>query len=184
MNRLSRAIPVAVLVLAVATATVALTPPARTGAHGETDAATNGSGRIIEEPAARSAPSAHPLVVRLIDPSDDQPFQRQIDLSVASGPPPATRSFAVPTGKRLVIEYVSGVSVGAFVMPITIETTARGAVAVHNLNHEGHNYFGHPVRLFADPGTEVKTAFSPGPGPNNQFGPAHLSISGHLVDVP
>jgi hypothetical protein len=131
-----------------------------------------------------AASPAHPLAVWLIDPSADQPFQRQIDLTTASGPAPATRSFAVPAGKRLVLDYVSGVSVGAFVTPITVETTAGGAVAVHNLNHEGHNYFGPRVRLFADPGTEVTTAFSPGPGPNNQFGPAHLSISWHLVDVP
>jgi hypothetical protein len=98
---------------------------------------------------------------------------------VLSPLPEVPNVFPVPAGQRLVIEYISGAcNTGG---GITIQLTTGGFIADHFVTIPSGNIpnmqFGHLVKLYADPGTNV-TVFAPGGLV------CHVSFSGLLVKTP
>jgi hypothetical protein len=92
--------------------------------------------------------------------------------------------FVVPVGKRLVIEYVSGVCSTAPSAPdgrVSLTVTTNGQIQDHAFSstvfpmasQQTFAQFGHVVKIYADPGTTVAQT-----GANNCSG---LSVSGRLV---
>jgi hypothetical protein len=135
-----------------------------------------------------------PLPVHEVANPASQPFQAYVSFSIASGSTssgPIVLLGVVPPGKRLVIEYVTmlGES-GSGKMAAWISTTVAGVSAQHYLvlTEQGPLYgvpafaASQPMRVYADPGTEV-TGFvirsdTTGTADGN------ISVSGYLVDVP
>jgi hypothetical protein len=98
------------------------------------------------------------------------------------------QSFTVPSGKRLVIEHVSGFFQSSIVisdrMFLPLSTKVSGLQLDHSLVFEaaslgrGSLYFiDKPVRLYADPGTVVGV-------PAPVIPEFRLVLSGHFVAVP
>jgi hypothetical protein len=141
----------------------------------------------------------NPVLVRSADPR--QPFQKSITVTWTNGSNYTADSFAVPTGKRLVIEMVS--AEGTFeqtdnkLLAFSIGTTVNGAPAAYALPfivqgasfsvpNSLHPYFyyaaSQPVRLYADPGTPVSVkAFR---ALTTASGGFTMNISGYLEDIP
>jgi hypothetical protein len=91
---------------------------------------------------------------------------------------PGQNAFAVPTGQRLVIEYISGqCNTGG---NIEFLVTTGGSLNRHYVTIPPGNVpnmeFGHLVKLYADPGTNVTM--------DNQGLVCALSFSGLLVNTP
>lgn len=141
--------------------------------------------------------SADPVLVRDIDVRARQPFQEGFTLDVPNSLFAAEAPFTVPTGKRLVVEYVSarGFVGSGQRLRFSIRTFLTGATEIHYLvaEQQGTEFplFGDLIdifvtseqtRLYADAGTSFVRADRTGPA----AGPAEASftISGYLVDVP
>jgi hypothetical protein len=124
------------------------------------------------------------------DISAKQPFQEGFQIQFDPTQSGGGVSIPVPPGKRLVIEFVSGVvsvTIGK-VATFFVKTTVNGNTAKHFLQPietepSGGNYnwtVSQNVRLYADPQTDVQifTNFTQsGSG-------AFFSISGYLMDLP
>jgi hypothetical protein len=130
---------------------------------------------------------ASPLNVVQSDPAD-QPFQVTLDPTFPDS------TFTVPAGKRVVIEYVSGfysVPTAASQQPVFSicvrtqigSTTVRHIVLAHRTSLESPGFsvysIGQNVRLYADPGTQVRS----GCVPFNTL-TAEVALSGHFVNAP
>ena len=115
-----------------------------------------------------------------------QPFQE----SLRSIDPP----FQVPEGKRLIIEYVSGVfgeGLDCEVNFVELRTSVSVGGKEKRLTHifptaerpgELNGVFGQQTRIYADPGTEVQGLVETDP---NDCGASFvMTVSGQLVDVP
>lgn len=134
-----------------------------------------------------------PLAVSLVGGGVPQPIQ--ITLFQPTPSLPDNNRFRVPAGKRLVIEYAScsagdaddvllGLAVGTRVgidetghlCPFDVRVnTGRPGTAM--------SYGGaRPMRVYADPGTDVVVRFAGDPAASFPFFTAVLS--GHLIDVP
>jgi hypothetical protein len=132
-----------------------------------------------------------------------QPFQKT--LAISFDPPSNSDSewFTVPEGKRLVIELVT--FQGIIYPPgdeehfVTITTVAAGMVAAHYLTPTHYGPFTgahaaglirlhatHPVRLYADGGTNVGVLITREfpEGANGGSPEDKVSFSGYLEDVP
>jgi hypothetical protein len=124
-----------------------------------------------------------------LDNPDLQPFGIRLDVSLPSGY--GQQSFSVPTGKRLIIDYVSGfgiVPTGAAVEPI-VQTYVNGTECESRLPmiYQGP-YFGRdslttscPTKIYADPGSTVTltgTVNSTGAGSSLTF-----TVYGHYVNA-
>ena len=131
--------------------------------------------------------SASPLGVVQSNPAD-QPFQ--ITLNDPLNP---SSAFTVPAGKRLVIEYVGGfysvptadrqqpvasidirTQIGSVTVLHTVLANRVSIDTLFSIYHVGQN-----VRLYADPGTQVKATGVP-----FNAGTASVTLSGHFVNVP
>jgi|SRR5689334_22455864 len=133
--------------------------------------------------------SGSPLLVRDIDTSTRQPFQRRIQIPLIE----SQSTIHVPEGKRLVLEYGSidvTVEQNCRVAFISIQTEVGGAKADHLISISSHTTIGtrnvdlagQQIKLYSDPGTDttVNFAFS---GDNCQ--PAGLmAVSGYFENVP
>lgn len=135
-----------------------------------------------------------PLKVRDAD-NGQQPFQRSAPLSLSVGTSLSfLGAFAVPAGKRLVIESVSvRVDLDSADSPdsIGLQTTAAGFNNLHYIlvSKQGSSsngrstYVGtHSFRVYADPETVIGLLVA-----RNNSGAtaiATLTVSGYLVDVP
>jgi hypothetical protein len=121
-----------------------------------------------------------------------QPFQHPFGLDWPDGEGLVFSNFAVPAGKRLVIEYASLFAYlpDAQTMFVRIFTSAGGAGVVHNLAVQRQEDYGvlkqfgaaHLVKLYADPGTTVQVQA----GRLGSTGTANctVTLSGHFEDVP
>ena len=120
----------------------------------------------------------------------DQPFQVRLDRSTGD-------SFTVPSGKRLVIESVSGSfngDQGARLLSVSLQTTVSGTLADHFFvptfmaeNNGGglitdYLGFSQETRLYADAGTTVTLIISQTNGKN--INGWDVGVSGYLVKVP
>jgi hypothetical protein len=127
--------------------------------------------------------TSSPIPVHDVDNVAQEPFHAAFTDAV-----PLT----VPSGKRLVIEHVSGFA-GVFeavTLAVSIETKLGG----HTINHafpvtlafdngDTRTYtFGSLTRLYADPGTTVRARvnLTGNPAANS----ANCTLSGYLIDVP
>jgi len=140
---------------------------------------------------------ASPVVIRNANDAA-QPFQRQIAMPIPLGQQQASGSFTVPTGKRFVIEEVTGSFIwpdgGELKVPIrfSVQTTTGGNTAAHFLQvswiyGSTSEYTAHlpaPARIYADPGTSVEAHVLLRTAPLNGTPEADLTVSGYLVDVP
>ncbi len=134
----------------------------------------------------RVEPGGSPLPVRDVDNPARQPFQ----VSILTG------NFTVPAGKRLVIEFVSGLVVTPptcrlrnLILMTSISIQGQQVIANHRfvptLTASGisnDNLISQETRLYADPGTTVRVI----PNFSVQFCDAigGFSVTGYLVDVP
>lgn len=107
-----------------------------------------------------------------------QPFQISTQLG---------SSFVVPADRRLVIEYVSIRAHGALggYLAANLETSVNNVITLHELGFAPsqqtniNSYFASlPVRIYADPGTNVSASANSSGGPTGT-----LTVSGYLVDV-
>src|SRR5262249_21900107 len=127
-----------------------------------------------------------PVSVRQVD----EPFQGAMCDSVgnliACGHP---ASLAVPIGKRLVIEYVSGncaVATGSL-LNLSLKTFLGGSLGFHMLNlapfssSQGAANYGHVTRIYADPASTVTVELA---GENFPNAACNVFVSGSLVDAP
>jgi hypothetical protein len=134
---------------------------------------------------------ASPLLVRDLDNPARQPINAGTECNLLEGC--TAFIFTVPSGKRLVIEYVSidaDMPVGQVTL-FSIETTAGGKQLIHRLPQtppavkfggEGRANMGQQVRLYADPGTRVVVN-----GIRNELVGGwvyNFTLSGYLVDAP
>jgi hypothetical protein len=130
-------------------------------------------------------PTSNPVATTDVNNPVLQPFQTNL-FPHSSTSNEATDSFAVPSGKRLVIEYYSAqaqdLSGGASGM--TLLTTAGGNSVAYIIyvNANTTNAVNQTTRIYADPGTIVQ-AFAFNAGSGHTCG-ATINISGYLVNVP
>jgi hypothetical protein len=113
-------------------------------------------------------------------------FQRSIDLSVTADFKGGVGSIPVPSGKRLVIEYISIKVFGnnADFQPMTISTTVAGFTSTHFIQlpldvSDFGNAFDKPVRIFADTDLVFNVIERNGAGAS-----VIVTVSGHFVDLP
>ena len=132
--------------------------------------------------------------VRDVDNPARQPFQRELNFTVAAGKAFERSSFVVAEAKkRLVIEHASAfidLPGGQRVVNISIETTLSGLTANHILvafaqgTVNGFDGFSasQQTRLYADPGTLVSAVVARNSISGNA--PVAATISGYFVDIP
>ena len=135
-----------------------------------------------------------PLPTRDVDNPARQPFQRFLVGALNEGEFNAGDpvSITVPSGKRLVIEYVSfiGLIPTGQKLRVRVDAHAGGSASHHlTLSNEGSFQGGKEdykasqlVRIYGDPETDVMF----GVARNNGTGTCsfNISVSGYLVDVP
>lgn len=135
-----------------------------------------------------------PVPTRDVDNPAREPFQRFLVEQLNDGEFSAGDrvSFSVPAGKRLVIEYVSLLSVVPTGQKLRVKIDAfAGGHGSHQLTLSGEGSFqggrddykaSHLTRIYADPGTDVFIRVAR----NSTSGIAGInaSVSGYLVDVP
>ncbi len=137
-----------------------------------------------------------PLPVRDVDNPARQPFQRELDPLIPAGSFTASDSLTVPAGKRLVIEFASATinTTSGTKMWVRIQTTTSGSTNAHTLVPELQGPFSadnsdffvaaQPMKVFADPATQVIVITSVLGGVANSNSGAAVVMSGYLVDVP
>jgi hypothetical protein len=152
-------------------------------------------------------PAGSPLLVQVLNPRDDEPFQSLLchqtgDLSTPRCPPTLADHFTVPSAtstglpvRRLIIEHVSGLCSGTalassplldaslseappngrarslnFFVPVLNEPASATSLASQT--------FAQPVRIYADPGTNVSVREGSSGG---TFTVCQYQITGHFV---
>lgn len=158
---------------------------------------TNG----VDEPVPVQLVSPNPVPVQVNGPvtiaSHDTPFHFQFALDFPDGEGLAQASYTVPADKRLVIEYAS---LSAYLPPdgqtifVRIITTANTGYATtdafHTLYIQKREDYGvlkqfegaHTVRIYANPGTQVRVSM--GRLPFNNTASGNVTLSGRLEDLP
>ena len=138
-------------------------------------------------------PEAAPVQVQDVDNPAFQPFTRSLLILFAPESPGGDASFTVPSGKRLVIEFVSFFStlpVGQKPMAnlITIQgiqfffpSALQGSGLLDGLNRDVFTGVS-PTRLYANPGTTVTVGVRRDPATGG--GSSTVGISGYYVNVP
>ena len=123
------------------------------------------------------------------------PFQTLMYFDIQKGDTQGSKSFTVPNGKRLVIEYVSNFSFFFNVSPlleIVTEDSAGNALPhylpVLQQRDFGGGLFeyiaGQEVKLYSEPATTVTCFAQASPvDPNSNIGSVRFAISGYLEDV-
>ena len=121
--------------------------------------------------------ASDPVLTRDIDRGVRQLIQRDANLTIDGGTTSGERLvYEVPAGKRLVIEFAGLDQLTAATLRIV--TTVNGETVYHHLSGGSQ-----VVRLYADPGTQVKTlGYVLTPPTVSLF--VFCSISGYLEDVP
>jgi hypothetical protein len=136
---------------------------------------------------------ASPLEVRDLDNPARQPIQAASNCQPDPGfTGCGVTILNVPAGKRLVIEYAS---IEAFtpagqVAFFELTTSVNGTSVIHRsplsqpavaFNSIGRATLGQQVRIYSDPGTDVRVV---GVRSGTAMGGFNFAISGHLVDLP
>ena len=121
-----------------------------------------------------------------------KPFQIQLTVDFPAGVNAPNATFAVPAGKRLVIEYVSALAVlatGQRMMFAQVNTVVAGTLVFHFLKSEsigtatstaGEGFLSSQmVKLYADPSTEVLVSAIRSDA--TTAGTVTFAVSGYLV---
>ncbi len=154
---------------------------------------------IVVNTAAEPVPvvgSITGAVTAAIAPSKE-PFQQDVSVLVDAGVLSNTTSFLVPGDKRLVLEYASGSTRvdDKELVRVNVATTVGGVLVTHTLapdlvrrdfdaptNDDFIVTYGHTVRIYADPGTQVSVTATR--SENAEITPTffRLAVSGYLVN--
>jgi hypothetical protein len=133
-------------------------------------------------------------LVKDIDHPARQPFAAGAFPSVSGGASVSETFLTVPAGKRGVIEHVSciiSLDPSNNFVRIQVDVTTNGNVNSHQFlpSHVGPSIgglenwaFSQPVRLYADPGTDVELRVSRRLASSS--GGVECYVSGHYVDLP
>lgn len=136
----------------------------------------------------------NPALIRDVDSPARQPFQAAVEGTMGAGTEGINLFVTVPTGKRLVIEYVSGTCFvpGGQKCIFSVGTIVNNAATstFHNLQTEVVGPFGsedlfragEQVRIYGDGGTSVTLRADRDQPTGNAT--VRMSLSGHLVDLP
>jgi hypothetical protein len=149
---------------------------------------------ITNTPAVKINTDAdHPVFVRDVDNPAREAFQHDITFTLPDNfSEVCSPLVAVPDGKRLVIEYISGKATfpaaDQKLRNFSIRTTLNGNQAYHYLVPGATGIFneyviGQQVRLYADGNTLPHICVSRGTL-NDGIVTVQASISGYLVDLP
>lgn len=151
---------------------------------------------IVVNTAVQPVPTSEQGTVSIkdVDHPARQPFAGLKIVSLTDGEQQDFTEFdPVPAGKRLVIETVTlrAVAVAGQIWDVTIFVTSNGLMTGHTLALSTFQTLGDidirtatlAVRLYADPGTQVKVQALRQYGTVGLAGVA-VSLSGHHVDVP
>jgi hypothetical protein len=148
--------------------------------------------------------AANPALVRNVDEGSRQPFHLQLRLDLPSGTDSQSVSFTLPSGKRLVIEFVSMRGIlppnqSVFMNILTYAPTLfNGQLGVGSAFHNplvvdqgmfGVQHFvgvAQQLRIYAEPNQPVRVDIGRDlsfqfPGGEASF---TVTLSGYLVDVP
>ena len=124
-------------------------------------------------PKPKPAPKPSCTPVCEVNNPDKHPFQANVEVSLPAGTEGRTASSPCPTGKRLVIEYVSGQAFlpsgqkALFSVIVSLQGQSAGtwhyleSTAVGPFGSQDCFQCGRMVRLYADPGTTVMLADRP-----------------------
>ncbi len=191
MNRIKNSL-IAFGGLSLLIGAIALVTPLPTQGHGDDPVGPPKPVNVVNTPTVQvSNPAGAPVPVRDVDNPARQTVHTNVFCLANSMIGCDETIYTVPAGKRLVIEYASMVAeipVGQ-VASWTISTFVGGRLERHRFpqtppsvafNNVNATESGQQVRIYADPGTNVKA----GGIPNSGSGPFTFTISGHLVDVP
>ncbi len=183
--------PVPVQVRGVTPVSIANTPAVLAQQLGQWNVVLSGTPTVQVGNAFNS-----PLPVRDVDNPARQPFQRELDPLVSPGSFTASDSLTVPAGKRFAIEFASASvdTPAGTKMWVRIQTTSSGVGLSYSLlpqlqgNYaaDGSDFLlaAQPMKLYADPGTQVTAVVSVLGGVANTNTGASVSLSGYFVDVP
>jgi len=132
----------------------------------------------------------NPVLTRDVDNSARQTFQHQLNLTIIDGQAQAEGNLAVPAGKILVVEYVSGFSTfsslfGSSIVAGMIGTFRGGETVFHhfpfNDSRSGwHSVAGQSLRAYADAfgGIKIIVEREDTQGQQN----VRVTVTGYLVD--
>ena len=151
--------------------------------------------RSVDKDVVVTNTAANPALVRNVDEGSRQPFQRPFALQLAATEDSGEATYAVPAGKRWVIEYAS---MRASLFPdqtvfVNIVTTVAGQDAFHPVLVADQGMYGalhlqgaaQQMRVYADPGTTVRVQFAREPSGGLKGDVAFsMTLSGYRVDVP
>ena len=143
-----------------------------------------------------NAPASNPSNVLLPaivnNAGAEEPFQQEVELSIGTGNVAAYGSIPVPSGKRLVIEYLSlfGNLPAGQRLNVSVVTLVSGLRASYrpqiNTQDAGDGTTSvsasEVMRVYADSGTIV--SLNATRSSSTGSGPLTVSISGHYVNLP
>jgi hypothetical protein len=133
--------------------------------------------------------ATNPVLTRNVDQFAQTPFQQSFDIKFVPSQLGGSATFTVPSGKRLVLEDVSGnfMTQNGMVVDFSVTTTVAGVTACYWLVLSPQGAAGgypvsytadQQVRLYAGPGTTVTLSA------NRQLGGSgegYASVSGYLT---
>ena len=134
----------------------------------------------------------NPVPTYNVDAPGVELFQKSLDFDFDPSAGGGARTFAVPPGKRLVIEFISAmifIEQGRMTN-FSISAYVNGNLAPHRLMFNEVSPWGiyasaynvsQSLKVHADPAQDVLVGIG---GTQPGDGVAHISISGYLVDVP
>ncbi len=129
-----------------------------------------------------------------VNNADKHPFQASVEISLPPGTEGQNGFVNVPTGKRLVIEYVSGQAFlpsgqkALFSVIVSLQGQTTGtwhyleSTVVGPFGSQECFQCGRMVRLYADPGTTVMLRTDRNSPADT--GLSRMTLSGHFVSVP
>jgi hypothetical protein len=138
--------------------------------------------------------SANPVPTQDTENPARSPFQKELDFLITDGTIAATASFAVPAGKALVIDFVSGAAfqpAGETMRNYEIITTVNGVDAVHSFapgqitadaGGGTDQFTSQPAVIYADQGSIV--SFIAVRAQATGLTSGSVTVSGHLVNAP
>lgn len=140
--------------------------------------------------------ASSPLYTRDVDNPARRPFQTRLCFTVSFGQPASscgslTSQYAVPSDRRLVVEFVSGFCstgpVGGTALTLIrteLSTSVSGTTAGHNIPLTaglGHFDAAQQTRIYADPGTNVNLGSSLSGGSTPSSALCEMTVSGYTI---
>lgn len=164
-----------------------------------------GIGTLSSRPVAAAPLSSGPINVKIVNPQAQpvpvsdaqiQPFDILVDAPLSDGSIRGSASFTVPSGQRLVIDYIGGnvclpigqkaifevdVQVGPTPADFVLPAIPQGTFNAFGGGPCDNFAVSTPVRIYADPNTTVSLAVVRSDPNGSTF--SGISLSGHLVNT-